>query len=372
MKVKKYIAPSMPEAMQKIRKELGSNAVILNSKETKSRGIFGLFRKKNIEVVAGIDPNPLAEQENKKPKMSEKPMTMEETSTSSNAKVLNEIKQLKKMIEMQSNYHLESDEPEYKLALQYLIDQEVSDKLAEEMINSIIRTHQEKEVSVSMEKVMEDIAAYIENRLQPFHFTGFNKKKIIQFVGPTGVGKTTTLAKIAANLILKEHKKVAFITMDTYRIAAVDQLKTYARILSVPLEVVYSMEDYQHAITKFKEFDVILIDTAGRNFRDKKYVDDLKNSMDAILEIETYLVLALTAKPKDLSDIYDQFHSINIKAAIFTKMDETSQFGSLINIAFNKLIDIAFLTNGQDVPNDLLLATPKKISQLIVGEYNHE
>src|SRR5699024_5525665 len=163
-------------------------------------------------------------------------------------------------------------------------------------------------------------------------------------VGPTGVGKTTTIAKVAAKLMLEDTKKIAFITTDTYRIAAIEQLKTYARILNIPVEVAYNVKDYQQALKKLEGYDLILVDTAGRNFRDAKYIRELQENTGNS-EVATYLVLSLTAKPKDLNDIYDQFYQIPLEAVIFTKLDETTQYGSMLNIAVTKEIGIAYVTD---------------------------
>src|SRR5690606_1884729 len=132
-------------------------------------------------------------------------------------------------------------------------------------------------------------------------------KKFINFVGPTGVGKTTTIAKLAAQAVLKENKKVAFITTDTYRIAAIDQLKTYAELLQVPLEIIYEDKDFSIAIEKFRNYDLVFIDTAGRNYRDKKYIDDLKKLFGKKNAIHTYLVLSLSMKEEDMFTVAENF-----------------------------------------------------------------
>lgn len=186
-------------------------------------------------------------------------------------------------------------------------------------------------------------------------------KKYINVIGPTGVGKTTTLAKIAANIILRQQKSVGFITTDTYRIGAIEQLKTYANILDVPLEVCYSLEDFEHATKKLEECDVILIDTAGRNFRNKKYVEDLMQVVDYKREMETLLVLSMTAKQDDLEEIYQQFSAIKIDAFVFTKLDETSSYGAMINLIVACKKGAAYITTGQNVPDDIVPATPEEL-----------
>lgn len=283
--------------------------------------------------------------------------------------VLKEIRHLKTLIELESAKDETKFPALYQLALQQLLDQEVEETLAEAIIQKTMDylTNEGSEVTeTSIENALKQVIRYELNEVTFQGITGENK--IVQFVGPTGVGKTTTIAKVAARLILQEKKKVAFITTDTYRIAAVEQLKTYARILNVPLEVAYQIDDYRQAIETFTDYDVILVDTAGRNFREKAYISQLKEMSEDVPSIATYLVLALTTKPKDVQEIFEQFHDIPLTEMIFTKMDETTQYGSILSIALNNRIGIAYLTNGQDVPDDLVKPTPTLISELIVGQ----
>ena len=193
------------------------------------------------------------------------------------------------------------------------------------------------------------------------------KKKFINVVGPTGVGKTTTLAKIAADCVLTHKKKVAFLTTDTYRIAAIDQLKTYAKILNVPMEVCYTIEDFRKAAQMYDDYDVILVDTAGRNFRNREYVDELKQTIDFDKDMESFLVLSLTAKQRDMEDIYEQFSIIDIDKFIFTKADETSAYGAMYNLIRKYSRGAAYITNGQNVPDDMIEAAPGEIAKMIIG-----
>ncbi|WP_188454372.1 flagellar biosynthesis protein FlhF [Virgibacillus oceani] len=371
MKVKKYVAPTMPEAMNQIRKELGANAVILNSKEVNQGGFLGFFKKRKIEVVAAIDPQPHAPKTSNTSynTTSEKPKALKGNASND---VLQEIKHLKKIIEQQSLQTRHHYQPDYKIVYQHLIDQEIESDLASELIENVIKQHEEKKIEPTLEQIFQDVKYQITDQLHFLSFEGIRyDKKIIHFVGPTGVGKTTTIAKIAAKSMLNENKKVAFITADTYRIAAIEQLKTYARILDVPIEVAYNLNDYKTAVEQFANYDLILVDTAGRNFREKKYVAELKRNIQFETDIETYLVLSLTAKPKDIQDIYDQFQHIPIKELIFTKIDETRQYGSMLNVMLTNKKGIAFLTNGQDVPDDLIQPSPELITSYIIGE-NHD
>ncbi len=369
MKVKKYVASTMPEAMNRIRKELGSEAVILNSKEIFHGGFLGFFKKRNIEVIAALDPQP-------QPPKQQNPI--KDTTSIKNAAsmeddtILNEIRHLKKIVELQSSNRNNDYPDEYQFMFYYLIHQEINEDLAKSIIDTIINKHDKlPEFTPTQDIIMDETKTEIENRLSELPFKGLTyQKKIIQFVGPTGVGKTTTIAKVAAASMLKDNKKVAFITADTYRIAAIEQLKTYSKILDIPIEVAYNIDDYKGAVEKFKSYDLILVDTAGRNFRDEKYVKELQNSIEFNASIETYLVLSMTAKPKDVTEIFDQFHHLSINEVIFTKVDETRQYGSMLNIALKKNVGVAFMTNGQDVPDDIIEPSPNLISSYIVGEHS--
>lgn len=337
-------------------------------------GVMGFFKKKRIEVVAALDSEPLRGDAAKPAERKDKPAILKEpVPLKNNDEVLSEIKHLKRIIGQISKQGDTNYLPDYNFVFQHLIEQEIERDLAAELIDSVVKKHAEEELSPAMDRITNDVRDEIESRLADITFEGITyEKKIFHFIGPTGVGKTTTLAKIAAKCMLQDHKKVAFITTDTYRIAAVEQLKTYARILDIPIEVAYTIEDYKEAVDKFSSYDAVLVDTAGRNFRDAKYINELKESIDINLDIETYLVLALTAKPKDLSEIYDQFYQVPVKGVIFTKIDETKQYGSIFNIAVRKQIGISYITNGQDVPDDLMPVTPAVISDSIMGAIDDE
>jgi len=363
----------MPEVMKKIRSDLGSDAVILNSKEIKNGGFLGLFKKRQIEVVAALDPQPISQRKDQQTvtNVTDIKTTKNQENNHMNHAVLSEIKYLKRMLEQQTKNDTTYSN-DYQSAYEYLLDQEVQPTLAKDLIDSVVNKHDNNQNTPTPEQIIRYIQLEIENRLLKISFQTETKhhQKIIHFVGPTGVGKTTTLAKIAANKMLVEQKKIAFITMDTYRIAAIEQLKTYARILKVPIEVAYSIDDYHKAVEKLSSYDLILVDTAGRNYRDEKYINDLAINQDT--NIKTYLVLALTAKPKDIIEIHDQFSHLPINDIIFTKIDETTQYGSMLNIALNKEVNISYITNGQDVPDDIIEPTPKQISNYLLGGYFDE
>ncbi|MCH1623766.1 flagellar biosynthesis protein FlhF [Ferdinandcohnia quinoae] len=388
MKVKKFIASTMPEAMKMVRSELGSDAVILNSKVVQTQGFLGLFKKKNFEVIAAIDSTEPSTQklqlkeknrklpdENKtevirehSPKL---PVLNEKTQTIDN-NLVKELAELKSMmLELSSDVSskFEKYPGPLKSMNELFIDQDIDHQIRQAVLSELVEKWYSNQNSGSFNQVQAWAKEAIISRISSFQYGGLSyTKKYVNIVGPTGVGKTTSIAKIAAECILKDQKKVAFITTDTYRIAAIEQLKTYAKILSVPVEVCYSIDDFQQAKQKYENYDIVFIDTAGRNFRNKKYVDDLQKIIDFSDEMETFLVLSLTSKLTDMKEIFEKFSSVNINKYIFTKVDETSNYGAMLNMILQYKVGVAYLTNGQNVPDDIVEATPTIIANIILGE----
>jgi flagellar biosynthesis protein FlhF len=388
LKVKKYVAASMPEAMKLIRADLGNDAVILNSKIVYTGGFLGFFRKKSIEVIAAMDQVSKIE-----PKVKEKPKAVpvkqpisikqeiSDNKPSSNTaqkpsqELLDEITELKELLK---NMPIKSQEgiaypAPIKALNEKLTSQGIDPSVKEELLLILIEKWYNEGSKASLIDVKEWCKDLMVNRIANYPYGEITfTKKYVNVVGPTGVGKTTTLAKIAADSILKFNKKVALITTDTYRIAAIEQLKTYAKILSIPLEVCYNLEDFKHACETFKDYDVVLVDTAGRNFRNQQYVEELKQILEYGSQMETYLVLSLTSKQEDMEEIYKQFSTISINQFIFTKIDETSSYGSMYNMIDKFKIGAAYLTNGQNVPDDRVPASAEMIAKLILEDENDE
>jgi flagellar biosynthesis protein FlhF len=383
MKVKKFVAPSMPEAMKMIRAELGNDAVILNSKVVYKGGFLGLFAKKNIEVIAAVDRLPSSINDRKEKQLHttlkkennttflSKPQNQLEQKEQVNHQLMHEINELKSMLKQLST-NVTANFEQYPGPLQelnlLLTEQELSNELRQKVMSQLLEKWYLHGAGATSEEVFNWAREILLKQLNRIPFGGMSfQKKFINIVGPTGVGKTTTLAKIAAECVIKHRKKVAFITTDTYRIAAIDQLKTYAKILNVPLEVCYNINDFRLAKEKFAAYDIVLIDTAGRNFRNAQYVQDLKNVIDFNDEVETFLVLALTAKLSDMKEIYKQFSIIHVDKFIFTKIDETSHYGAMMNLIADCKMGVAYLTNGQNVPDDIMEASPEAVINILLG-----
>jgi len=194
-------------------------------------------------------------------------------------------------------------------------------------------------------------------------------QKRIALIGPTGVGKTTTLAKLAADYLHQFGGKVALLTIDTYRIAAVEQLRVYGEIMGLPVEAVYSPERLDAALERFSDRELILIDTAGRSPRDAAGMAELYAFLGQPRGIEQHLVLSAGTRGRELSDTVASFSQLPLASLIFTKLDECLQRGALLDIPLRKNLPLSYLTNGQRVPEDLLTAEPELVAGFILGKH---
>lgn len=382
MRVKRYVVSALPEAVSLIRSELGKDAVILNTKEIKVGGFMGMFRKKKMEVIAAIETNqanaPAQPQRKADPKVdavveqilqtahrtatavmdppSAPPVEVQKESNERDQFIIDELRDLRgymqKLSKQQNNQPIIS---EHLIELRdHLIEQEMDLQWIERLIQSITDKHVEEVVELSKEQVWQYAAELIEEWLQPYSGGSIsNQARVVHFVGPTGVGKTTTIAKLAAEQTIKLGKKVGFITSDTYRIAAVDQLRTYANILNVPLEVVFSQMDLPRAFKQLEERELIYMDTAGRNFRSELHVSEVNSLLQTTEPNETILVLSMTGKTKDMATVANHFYKYGVRKVLFTKLDETSIYGAIFNLIMNFELLPTYLASGQTVPDDI-------------------
>jgi flagellar biosynthesis protein FlhF len=191
--------------------------------------------------------------------------------------------------------------------------------------------------------------------------------RLVAMVGPTGVGKTTTIAKLAANYRLREKKRVGLITVDTYRVAAVEQLRTYADIIDLPMEVVATPREMREAVARLQDLDLILMDTAGRSPRDEVRIQELKSMLGEAGAAEVHLVLSSTASARSLLGTVERFAEIGATALLLTKLDEATSYGHLLPVVRNSQLPLSYLTDGQDVPDDIQVAEPRKLAQLLLA-----
>lgn len=415
MRVKRYVVDEVPEALPIIRSELGKDAVILNTKEIYVGGFLGLFRKKKMEVIAAVETNapgvrnvpqnplpvlakppgaaaavaeaapppPLPEaagmqrQQVARSAAAAVPADPEEVSPAEPASrngqaapesevrssariavdqdaVLEEIRQMKAMMaKLARSSELDAEPAALGKLRQRLAEQDVEQEWIELLIDKI-KAHPGYSPDTGPEAVWEIAAELLREWVNPGEQAGIRDgTRVVHVVGPTGVGKTTTIAKLAAEQVLHLKRKVGFITSDTYRIAAVDQLRTYANILNVPMEVVFSPLELARAFKQLEDREIIFMDTAGRNFRNDLYVSEVNSLIQRDEDCDTFLVLSLTGKTRDLEAVASRFLAYGVTKVIFTKQDETDAIGSVLNLAMQHHMKAAYVTTGQNVPDDI-------------------
>ena len=346
MKVKKYVGDTIQDTIFKVKADLGSEAIILNTRKVKQGGFLGFFASQKVEVMAAL------EEEN-------------------NQETLNEINNLKKMIgNLQENWNNQGSfknnlpeelRPVYKTLQQQGVNEELNRSLLQQLGGQDVDSKEE------ILSVLKQQLKAILGDSSPI--TVGDKQKVVLFAGPTGVGKTTTIAKLAAEFSLKQEKKVGLLTADTYRIAAVQQLKTYSDIVNLPLKILYDNGELSEIINdEYSDYDLILIDTAGSSWNDKMQLGRLKKLAREELIDEVHLLLSLGTKSEDLKSIVEQFSCLNPDKLLLTKLDETVTYGDIVNLRYDFELPYSYITAGQDVPEDIDQASAGKLTELLLGD----
>lgn len=276
----------------------------------------------------------------------------------------NQLEEMKAMLmEMSRNKGAGDAVPTLQNAMQ---SQEVTEKIIQDMIaklngTEILAPSNSVKAANALEKYIRK-AIRVANGITLYS----NKPKVVALIGPTGVGKTTTLAKIAAKFVLEQGARVALITADTYRISAVEQLKTYSDILGLPLEIVYNPEALRKAIEKHKDKQLILIDTAGRSQYNEYQMKELSGLLSIDADIEKHLVMSATTKTSDGVELLENFSICQPDRVIFTKVDETGTHGIILNILHRRKVALSYITNGQSVPDDIEPASVERLAELLL------
>ncbi len=404
MIIKKYVGKTESEAIDSAKKELGNDVVVMNVKEVKPKGLFAFMRPRLTEVTVALEDerekfSPLRRENGLKGMAAQQTESERNESTSSIeekletlqnllvSKLQNEenIKNGQSMTDKMNAFEpieekqednlpeaVEKDD-EYlkflKVLYNMMIDNEVDEHYANQIIDGLDKGYKPSQN-------FDHLLASVYQRL----ILKFGKAetiepaaegpKVVVFIGPTGVGKTTTIAKIASQYAVEQKKKVALVTADTYRIAAAEQLRTYANIMQVPFRVIYGEEDMVTVVKDFKDYDYIFVDTMGHSHRNEEQRDNTKKLISVIekeAESQCYLVLSATTKYKDLLRIVDNYKVIADYHLIFTKLDETYTLGNLLNLKLYTNTSIAYVTCGQNVPEDIEIFNPQKTVKLLLG-----
>lgn len=374
MKIKRFIGNTTQEAMYKLKKELGPEAIILHTRTIKQPGFLGIFKKNLIEVVAAVEETT---------KESFKYVEKANNSSNKNTNISKtdspvykqdnlemEINKIKNMMEtVVNNLDIKPPQLQEKLSryLNILTSNGVNEEIAFEILSKINEqiNLDKKDSETVNEIVIYNLKEYL-GEPSPINYDG--KQKIIFFVGPTGVGKTTTLAKIAAYFSLEKNYSVGLITSDTYRIAAVEQLKIYAEIMKIPLKVAYEIKDFYKSLSNFREEDIILVDTAGRNHKSIEQMNELKELIESVNNKEVHLVINSSTDFNTIRNIFNEYSFIDDYKVIFTKTDEADKLGNILNIKYYFNNKISYLTNGQNVPDDIEIPDMDKLCKKLIGE----
>lgn len=391
MIIKKFQAATETEGILMAKEEMGSAAVIMNIKTIKHRGLARLWKKDFVEVTAALEEG--AGATDKLPFNGISAIVDDDTrivadSDNHTTAIEEKLNNIQNMLEKKISHNMEidmvkvdentEDEQEENTCIKFmqlvyrqLIDNEVDEKYANQIIGEV-------ESGLKKESNIDSILASIYQKVilklgQPKVLEAEEKKtKLVFFIGPTGVGKTTTIAKLASYFMLEKKLKIGFITCDTYRIAAVEQLRTYANILDVPMEVVYTIDEFNSAIKGFEGFDLVFIDTAGRSHKNTEqcdeimhFIKDCKTTEDMVKEV--FLVLSATTKYKDLININAVYGGLKDYSLIFTKLDETGCHGNILNMKLHTGMQLSYITSGQAVPDDISIIDAQKMARNLLG-----
>ncbi len=419
MIIKKYVGKTESEATEEARRELGPNIVVMTVRPAKKTGFFSFFQAQKIEVTVGLEEEEEKAARTFSPQVGTKPVprrvteestqkdTILASSNLSAGRIDNDIKDDNSAIEekldnlsnlLEKNF-LKGEKSELDAKAEPFKEEPAPVKspknpeISEEtmsFIKLLYNTLIENEVDEIYVNQLTDEVEKLAKPGMPLDYALANvyQKMVLKFgksepitmnhdgpiaeifIGPTGVGKTTTIAKLASELSVTQHKKVALLTADTYRIAAAEQLRTYASIMEIPFRVIYSVDEMKQAAEDFKDYDYIMVDTAGHSLHNDELKEDVESfirTLEEIMDCENYLVLSATTKYRDLIEIADVYSEMVAYKLIFTKMDETGAKGNVYNIRMHTGSPIAYITNGQNVPDDIAVFDAQVIVKNLLG-----
>ena len=386
MDIRTYRAATMHEALAIVRRELGPEAAVLHTREVRNRMLFGLLPgKRYIEVTASSGVNvpsrlppaaqPLAAQACTTSVTAAgrfsagSPTTTpgQELSTQVESQLRDLQAMVKQLCRRTGQQHRDLPEELFRLYTD-LIDLDLNEELAREFVDRVRSNVSAAELPDPVllrarvaRLIEEDITVTGPIAVEP------GRRRVAALVGPTGVGKTTTIAKLAANYRLREKRQVGLITVDTYRIAAVEQLRTYAEIIDLPMQVVSTPREMRQAVRRLGDLDLILIDTAGRSPKDEVKLQELKAFLHEASADEVHLVLSVVAGRRTLEETAERFAEVGTTALVLTKLDESPTLGAVLPLLRRSRLPLSYLTDGQNVPDDIAVADPRQLARLILN-----
>ena len=420
MIIKKFQAKTEEAALELAKKELGSGIVVMNVKKLKKKGLFSIFKPQQVEVTVALEEEekqnfreavakvseiarqseaagnsqsvktdavqmakqvkaePMPQPEKTKQSEKEEKITDSRQETTIEEKLSTLQNLLEKQISSAQEEEKDNAEEEkkedsnvafFQLLYKILLDNEIEEAYADQLVDEL-------DGSVKPDMPIDYLLSVVYQKMvlkfgqiktiQPAE----KGPKLIYFIGPTGVGKTTTIAKIASRFSVVEKKKIVLLTADTYRIAAAEQLRTYANILDVPFRIIYTPQEIRNAIEDYAAYDYIFVDTSGHSQKNTDQRDDtlaLLRAADGQAEKEVYLVVSATTKYRDLLNIADTYRELTDFRLVFTKLDETQCQGNLFNLRLHTDAPMSYVTCGQNVPDDISEFDAQKTVKLLLG-----
>lgn len=426
MIIKKFQAKTEEAALELARKELGSGIVVMNVKKVKKKGLFSIFKPQQVEVTVALEeeekqnfreavakvseiarqseaagntrsaktepeqpakqgkaePGPQPEKQRQQEKQRQPEKNTQTIDSRQESAIEEKLSTLQNLLEKQigstQEEEKESEGEEKKedsnvaffhLLYKMLLDNEIEETYANQLV-------EELDGSVKPDMPIDYLLSVVYQKMvlkfgQTKTIQSAEKgPKLVYFIGPTGVGKTTTIAKIASHLSVVEKKKIVLLTADTYRIAAAEQLRTYANILEVPFRIIYTPQEIRTAIEDYAAYDYIFVDTSGHSQKNTDQRDDtlaLLRAADGQAEKEVYLVVSATTKYRDLLNIADTYQKLTDFRLVFTKLDETQCQGNLFNLRLHTDAPMSYVTCGQNVPDDIGEFDAQKTVKLLLG-----
>ena len=381
MEIKTFRAKTMQAALNLVREELGPEATVLHTRELNTGIVSRMLKGQAFEIAASaelavssqasaameVSPEPEPVLTTTAPELEFDYSTRfrEHLHHQSNEE-LNELHELAEQLRERSNPTPSQHLPDAMFQVYTdMIEADIEEVIAQELVE---RLRDESSHTHSLTTLKANLVRMLEEDLQttgPIEAAA-GQGKVVALVGPTGVGKTTTIAKLAANYRLRENKRVGLITVDTYRIAAVEQLRTYADIIDLPMEIVSTPREMREAIDRMSDLDLILMDTAGRSPRDEVKIQELKSMLSEAKPDEVHLVLSAVGGARSLKTTAERFATVGTTSLLFTKLDEATTFGNLLSVTRSCNLPIGYLTDGQNVPDDIRVAESRELAETIL------
>jgi len=367
MIIKKFTAPTLAQALSQVREDLGTDAIILNTRNVKKGGVLNLMGSSVYEVTAAIDDKPPGES----------PVDVQTNVRDLSYRVqvdhiIEDIKDLKLSIRDLADSALTGEMDGLPVQLAALLkrfndsgmDEKISKRLIRQLLSSL-KGHELSDQRIIAEKAAKILLSGMGD-VRPIP-SGGTKPRIIAFVGPTGSGKTTTIAKIATEIALNMDKKVAVLNIDTKRVDAVGQLKAYCRIINIPLYIAYSPDDIPGIMPHILENDITLVDTPGSGPMDKPQMIEMIEFLHKLVPQEVHLTLSVTTSFMEMKRIFNNFGMMKPNRILFTKLDETDNYGTMLSFALVAREQWSYVTFGQNVPGDFDVADPGKLVKQTIG-----